>query len=1245
MFDVDKLFIATTSYTNGELDAISEDQEKQIFDIFSSKVKGSKQSAVQKVLQQASYGAIQNRLLNNYIDIISDTRNFSNARASIDTITDVIKSEILPHLKSGMNEYRASMYELTPAFQARRKMEFSTGKDGIGPFALNVTNMALTQFTHLSMRYGENPFGFHDLDQVLGEDGERISDWLSAMVNAHVDVAKDPYIFDLNINSATYNHVNFLLRAGKGKATFSFVAQPILKKYGQLMGSAKGTFGKNFKADGKSQELNNHTQIYNYLLNITRQNLSDKLGLKDLYKVYKKKSGGVSYVLNEDFVKKHRDDIIDTIKSSLKNDGEKNQKVIDKYTQDIFNLIINNDKGIQWKDAMSFDKGIYSIEHAKSTFGLYYQMLSLKSFGKIKTYADELADLVKVSKIDTKKFGNNISSHINFKNTYEQFKYGEHKVEWYINDGNKYEQQINEKTGEEITPTETTAALMRYFHNLFLDSKFYNSTELVQRILQNQTFSATPLYANLLRTALASLNADEEFQGYTKWRFDKDGNYKGTLYDGYKQVMKDDTVQAIGSSIESMMRFQALLDFAPKIEQTDDYTGPIDFTFGGDRQEIENNYKRILYGDQNGDEYSKNTIFQNLANLMQSIIDDPDSEEAQGLVDEDGIISNELFEYLRPQTGIKGSSVGRMMLSKTQMNVGVEQKQRLMSAFDQLLSHPSENVRRVARDLALYAYYSTYDTNSAYSFSDIIPPKYRQQYDRALRTALDSRTRNGYQYKSDEDSQAMANDILDMVARNLYKNDDVVPMYFEDKKDIIKYEGTVLKVPGIKKRVNALLVSNSRNVPRSRYFKIKRGDQYVVYKYAGNIEGLNNKNEAIESKRVYIIVPKFGLQIKGTQLYEFMQGSEGTSIFEENKLPETFKADKLLSYAEQYADDQTQALSKEQKKSKFAPKDESKQVVKYRFSSSIDPLKINGSYYEVNPNDNKLNNKITNEDGSVEFVSSINPINKIEQDVKNSGVDININKPNTEAVIEQLQSRQNIGLFSFIHFNGDMSKFEPIKKQINDYITQKENEYEDTLAPDLTKAQRREFIAKYSGKLKEEAPGALKQKNINGAVDAIVKDLLASNITNFTILSTGEGRIEEAGIHSAMLNQSKMTSVFGPCRVYILNKIISNTELLEAEKQKYKLGDDEVKSEEQEQEEDDFSIMQNATEDSIADIEDIANAQSAEDLLAQIEDTEEPEGTTVEDNPEDVAGSMEDLLASVEALNEESKESDINKNC
>nr|UWG30485.1 MAG: hypothetical protein [Bacteriophage sp.] len=63
-----------------------------------------------------------------------------------------------------------------------------------------------------------------------------------------------------------------------------------------------------------------------------------------MYKTFKKKSGGVSYVLNEDYVKKHRDDIIDTIKKSLKSDGEKNYDVINNYAADIFNLIIGNDK-------------------------------------------------------------------------------------------------------------------------------------------------------------------------------------------------------------------------------------------------------------------------------------------------------------------------------------------------------------------------------------------------------------------------------------------------------------------------------------------------------------------------------------------------------------------------------------------------------------------------------------------------------------------------------------------------------------------------------------------------------------------------------------------------------------------------------------------------------------------------------------------------------------------------------------
>lgn len=317
----------------------------------------------------------------------------------------------------------------------------------------------------------------------------------------------------------------------------------------------------------------------------------------------------------------------------------------------------------------------------------------------------------------------------------------------------------------------------------------------------------------------------------------------------------------------------------------------------------------------------------------------------------------------------------------------------------------------------------------------------------------------------------------------------------------------------------------------------------------------------------------------------------------------------------------------------------------YRFSSIINPMKINGSYYEVNPNDNKLNNKVTNEDGSVEFVSAINPINKIEQDIKSSGVDININNANLQQIIEQIQSRQNIGIYSFIHFNGDTSKFKPSNKQIDDYITQKESEYEDTLAHNLTKAQRRQFIAEYSKKLKDEAPGVLLQKNVNDKVDSIVKDLISSNVTNFTILSTGDGVIEQAGAHSAMLNQSNITSTLGPCKVYILGKTMSNPESLETEKQKYILDDADVKTDEQESVEDDINVLQDAADGAVTNIEDTKNDQPADNLMQQIDDQSEQEPSQDINDPNKTGGSYEQLLSQFDALSEESKETNDNKSC
>jgi hypothetical protein len=63
------------------------------------------------------------------------------------------------------------------------------------------------------------------------------------MINAHVDVAKDPYIIKLNVNQVTYNMTNLLLRGGKGENTFFFLAQPILKEFANIKIANNGAIG------------------------------------------------------------------------------------------------------------------------------------------------------------------------------------------------------------------------------------------------------------------------------------------------------------------------------------------------------------------------------------------------------------------------------------------------------------------------------------------------------------------------------------------------------------------------------------------------------------------------------------------------------------------------------------------------------------------------------------------------------------------------------------------------------------------------------------------------------------------------------------------------------------------------------------------------------------------------------------------------------------------------------------------
>ena len=84
------------------------------------------------------------------------------------------------------------------------------------------------------------------LSALQGEDGEYITEWFSALMDAHVDIGADPWIYYLNANDYTNNVITLLLRAGVGgEKTMKFIAQPILKEIAKARGNVGDKLRKN----------------------------------------------------------------------------------------------------------------------------------------------------------------------------------------------------------------------------------------------------------------------------------------------------------------------------------------------------------------------------------------------------------------------------------------------------------------------------------------------------------------------------------------------------------------------------------------------------------------------------------------------------------------------------------------------------------------------------------------------------------------------------------------------------------------------------------------------------------------------------------------------------------------------------------------------------------------------------------------------------------------------------------------
>lgn len=122
-------------------------------------------------------------------------------------------------------------------------IEFLSGKAGVGQTAVHITHHQLAMAANMSYNVGEDGSYWifdHSLDQdgnpsfarKLDQNGEWISETLSAFVNAYVDIAKDPYVFDMNAGNRTANMMLMMVRAGASIPWITkFISQPIIKDY------------------------------------------------------------------------------------------------------------------------------------------------------------------------------------------------------------------------------------------------------------------------------------------------------------------------------------------------------------------------------------------------------------------------------------------------------------------------------------------------------------------------------------------------------------------------------------------------------------------------------------------------------------------------------------------------------------------------------------------------------------------------------------------------------------------------------------------------------------------------------------------------------------------------------------------------------------------------------------------------------------------------------------------------------
>ena len=380
-----------------------------------------------------------NNLFKQYITLLMDKQSAKTKWRPIDADTELWE-DVYKDLYPNSQQPIESMSQDTIAYQTEQKNNFVVGKIGIGPFALNNNNHIYTMLYGISLGSSESllrSLGKDNLDMgtLCGDRdiyGNSILSWLSGGINAHVDIAKDPFVTKLNVNKYTYNITNFLLRAGFGRNGLWFLNLPVIKELARQMNGISGQYLKqSSKSEFEAQEelLEKYKQK---LVDAIPQNIKDAQipGEND---TLSEVEGVIGRTLTIGDIIYNRDAVIKSIaysKLSREVKGELISKFKGYCEQTVEKAFLNDmvetdkDKSILYRTVKggntksvvkSGDKVLMIDENVYN----YIAILVFESINK--NEAKTTSDLTKFAKIDTKKQGSTVAAQIDFLSRYEQF--------------------------------------------------------------------------------------------------------------------------------------------------------------------------------------------------------------------------------------------------------------------------------------------------------------------------------------------------------------------------------------------------------------------------------------------------------------------------------------------------------------------------------------------------------------------------------------------------------------------------------------------------------------------------------------------------------------------------------------------------------------------------------------------------------------------------------------------------------